>query len=258
MLRSTKLALTSCAIAFSAIPAAFAADLPIYSPPPATPAVIPPPPVAASGWYLRGDIGYKIYQNPDVRYDGAVIGAVNFSHEKIDNTGTIGGGVGYKFNDWLRADVTVDYEWPGKFHGNTPCGACGSGLNDEYADISAVTGLANVYADLGYYAGFAPYIGAGVGLSYLRTSDVHSINADGTRVDFDSDGRTNFAWALMAGVSYDITHNVALDVGYRYLNLGDAVAKDPDYDGRIKYKDIAAHEIRVGLRYTFGDGPKAF
>ena len=58
--------------------------------------------------------------------------------------------------------------------------------------------------------------------------------------------------------SYDITHNGALDVGYRYLNLGDAVAKDPDYDGRIKYKDIAAHEVRVGLRYTFGDGNKAF
>ena len=29
-----------------------------------------------------------------------------------------------------------------------------------------------------------------------------------------------FAWALMAGLSYQITPSVAIDLGYRYLNGG--------------------------------------
>ncbi len=54
----------------------------------------------------------------------------------------------------------------------------------------------------------------------------------------------------MAGVEYPISDRLSLDLGYRYLNLGDAqTASVTDAQGvssRMKYEDITAHEVRVG------------
>jgi len=38
--------------------------------------------------------------------------------------------------------------------------------------IDAVSALANVYLDLGTWAGFTPYIGGGGGMSYLRSKNM--------------------------------------------------------------------------------------
>jgi opacity protein-like surface antigen len=248
MFRLSTIALAACAWAVTAMPAAMAADLtpPVYEP-------VPAPPPAVGGWYLRGDIGYKIWANPSVNWDDSLAG-VDFGNEEIDDTGMIGVGVGYKFNNWLRADVTVDWEWPAEFSGTTPCPTpCGDPTNHETADISAITTLANVYFDLGNYRGLSPYVGAGAGFSWIKLDDITSHNGDGTTIDWGSADDWSFAWALMAGVAYQFSPNAALDVNYRYLNLGSA---DSDTipggagDGDFTYDNLQAHEIRVGLRYT--------
>ena len=172
----------------------------------------------------------------------------------------IGAGVGYKFNRWLRADVTVDYEWPADFDGTSPCPApCAGGgttVNRESAEFSAITALANVYVDLGNYHGFTPYVGAGVGAAYVMIDDIVSQSGDGYRRSSATRDDWNFAWALMAGSPTTSRRNLALDLGYRYLNLGDVEQR---YTGRTRgwrrrsfnYDDLQAHEIRVGMRYTF-------
>jgi opacity protein-like surface antigen len=244
MSKLTTIAFAACAWAVTAIPAAMAADLPapVYEP-------VPVPP-APGGWYLRGDIGYKMYQDPSVKFEDSLAG-VSFSNENLDDTGDIGVGVGYRFNKWLRADITADYEWPADFHGTTPCGCLGT--NIEEGQLSSWTGLLNVYADLGEWHGFSPYVGGGVGFSYLQMDNIRSLNADGTIVNTKDGNDWNFAWALMAGVAYNFTPNLALDVGYRYLNLGSVdsgTVPAASGTGHFKYDDIAAHEIRVGMRYT--------
>ncbi|MYZ48054.1 outer membrane protein [Propylenella binzhouense] len=250
MLRFTRIALAACASA-AAMSAAMAADMPVYVPE-VTPMPVPEVPVAVSGWYLRGDIGYKIYQDPNPKFNDPLTGPIGFSNNSIEDTGMVGAGIGYKFNNFLRADITADYEWPAKFKGNSDC-ACE--LATEYADISAFTTMVNAYIDLGYYAGFSPYVGAGIGASYVTADNGYgTVQKDGsiTRYDYSgSSSKWNFAWALMAGVGYEFSPNLALDVGYRYLNLGSA--ESPVLQGltsRIKYEDLSAHEIRVGLRYT--------
>jgi opacity protein-like surface antigen len=249
MFKRSKIALAACALAVTAVPT-LAADLP---PPP--PAPLPPPVVG--GWYLRGDIGYKFYADPEADWDDSVAG-LDFDDEQLDDTGMIGVGVGYQFNPWFRADVTVDYEWPSDFEATTPCPApCGGGgatVNLETGEFSAITALANVYVDLGNYYGFSPYVGAGAGFSYLMMDDIASLNGDGTIVDVGDADDWSFAWALMAGLAYHFTPQLALDVGYRYLNLGEI---DSDTvpagvgDGDFTYDDLQAHEVRVGLRYSF-------
>jgi len=234
--------------------AALAADIP------ETPVVALPPASVefGSGWYLRGDIGYKLYAAPDAHFD--VIGYGDMINESMSNVFAAGGGVGYKFSPWFRADFTLDYEWPSHFHGNLPCpsGSCtpGTDFSDEFADISAWAGLANVYLDIPMMGegilGITPYVGAGVGFSRLTTTNVNFVNppADPGSGTWPGASKWNFAWALMAGFSYNFTQRVALDVNYRYLHLGDAISGPTTFGGEpIHYDNIHASEFRVGLRW---------
>lgn len=230
-------------VAFGA-PPSHAADMPEY-----VPIETPEPlPLPVGNWYLRGDIGYKIYEDPSGYYDLAGYGSMD--GENLDDTGVIGVGAGYRFNEWFRVDATIDYEWEAEMYGRLPCPAPCTAGSREAANLDAWTGLVNAYVDLGNYSGLSPYVGAGLGVSLLRTSDVTS-SSPGTYYGEDT---WNFAWALMAGVGYDVTEQLTLDLNYRYMNLGDARSNtDPAAPGPgvIEWNDIAAHEIRVGMRYNF-------
>ena len=233
---------------------ALAADMP------ETPYVATPTPYEfGSGWYLRGDIGYKMYNAPHAHFD--VAGYGNMINDSLSNTGVAGFGFGYKWNSWFRTDVTVDYEWPGHFHGRLPCpapctGAAVPEFSDEFADISAWTTLVNAYFDVPLFAegptGLTPYIGAGIGAADLMTAKVTFINPGGATGGWPNASQWNFAWSLTAGVSYAVTKNILFDVNYRYVNLGNAVsgATLPQFGNQpIHYDNIHANELRVGLRY---------
>ncbi len=235
------------ALALALAPAAArAADLP------EPPALEPVEPVEfGSAWYLRGDAGYKIYNNPNVKYFGD-----KFHHVDLDDTGVIGGGVGYKFNSWLRADVTLDYEFKSDFDGRLTCRTTACGGEDstlfsrEHAKISAWTPMANVYADLGNWHGVVPYVGGGLGASRIKVSGYDYVNPNGVRGSQPGGKDWSFSWALMAGVGYTITENLIIDAGYRFLDLGDVKSKvSTGAGGKVKFDDIHAHEFRVGFRY---------
>lgn len=226
---------------------AFAADL-------SEPYVEPAPvPIATGGWYLRGDIGYKIYNGPDASFVTSTY-TDSWNNTSLDNTGLIGIGAGYRFNDYFRADATIDYEFKSGFYGEGYCGGCGGvGHTIETADIDAWTFLANGYIDVGTWSGFTPYVGAGIGTSYLSTSNVAYLNPNGVAGTWDGQGNWNFAWALTAGASYAFSPNTAIDFNYRYLNLGDAATGyiPAGGGGEVQYNNISANEFRVGLRYNF-------
>ena len=246
---------------------AIAADMPEYPPIIEAPEPLPLPVVG--GWYLRGDLGYKIYAEPSLKLSNPGFAAGQYStnnrsqfiEEDMKDAFIVGVGAGYKFNEWIRTDVTLDYETGAKVTGKLYCTTVSTGcrphptLTDNYsqesAKIDAFSGLVNVYADLGEYGGLTPYVGAGAGVSYLRTSSVVSTSPAGAV--YAGDGKYNVAWALMAGVSYAVDANWTVDVGYRYVDLGSAQSGSIS-DGiggstRINYEDITAHEVRVGLRY---------
>lgn len=209
----------------------------------------------ASGWYLRGDIGYTIYSTPSASFDAPGYG--NMKDESLTNTGVAGFGFGYQLNDYLRSDVTFDYRWPADFHGKLRCPAPCTGdpdpeYSDEYASIGAWTTLFNVYYDIGTWSNFTPYVGAGIGTAYLTTTDVHYRNPNGTTGKWNGASEWNFAWALTLGTSYAINNNWLIDASYRYVGMGDAVSGKTlsSFKNKpIHYDNIDAQELRVGLRY---------
>lgn len=248
-----QLSLAACAVFVSQ--AALAADLAMDLPAPVIEHIPEVP--ASGGWYLRGDIGYKIYQAPKGSFNDPVIGDLRFGRNKMNDTMVVGAGVGYRFNDYLRSDLTFDYEPSAKYRGYAPCNLCtGSDYSRETANIDVWTLMLNGYLDVGTWNGFTPYVGAGVGAAYVNVGDVKSFNPNGVNTSYSgSHGKWNFAWALMAGTSYAVTPNWDIDLGYRYKNLGEAqsvkLAGVGSGQTRIKYKDLAAHEVRLGVRYNF-------
>ena len=60
--------------------------------------------------------------------------------------------------------------------------------------------------------------------------------------------KTNFAWAWMVGVSFNVTPNWAFDIGYRNLHLGDAISGTESTSAITRFRGLGAQEIRVGFR----------
>lgn len=238
--------------------------------------LLPPPPPAAppveigSGWYLRGDYTQSWFHNPK---DAAVpdpndpdmppLVGVRMSPE-----GGYGGGIGYRIFPWLRVDATIDQRGGSDFRAYSSRKHFLTGYNIEAGKIDVLTGLVNVYADLGTWYGFTPYVGAGIGFAdkafrrnYTQTTclvpacDGVVGSGAGPReaAARANHSLTSFAWALTAGLSYDIGAGFALDAAYRYVDLGRAKSGLDAYGQGTRVKDLAANEFRVGLRYNFSN-----
>lgn len=220
--------------------AAFAADMPGTPPPPGLAPLLPAATTVSPAWYLRGDLG---------GYWGTMGGAQSapgFPSPTGNDLGAgfVGGvGAGLK-SGWVRSDVTIDYTAM-KYSGTI------ASPGDVSAKVDAVTALFNGYLDLGTWYGLTPYIGAGAGVANLRAHDYAS-----TAVPPFTGGLSNsqwkFAYAVMAGAGYSIAPNIVLDAGYRYVNFGD-VTTASDAVGAMTLKNLAAHEVRVGVRWSFDD-----
>ncbi|MFA6267517.1 MAG: outer membrane protein [Pseudolabrys sp.] len=230
------------------VTAALAADMPGNRPIDLPPTANVRPltrPSLYSGWYVRGDVGYRWGH---LSGSDAASGFPSPGSEKLGGSYAAGLGVGLK-TDWLRTDATIDFGSPMKYEATTVS------PTDTTAKVSAISALFNGYLDLGTWYHVTPYIGGGAGAARLRVSEYQSTAAP----PFANDGthsQWNFAWAAMAGVAYKVAPNVQVDVGYRYLALGD-VSTDNDAAGHMTLKNIANHEIRVGLRWSFDDLPIA-
>ena len=194
-----------------------------------------------SGWYMRGDIGYRFNSIGSVTASSP---ATPITSSKIDNVFAGGIGVGYKFQ-WFRADVTFDYGTQAKYHGDIA--AAPSYYNMK---IDTLTMLANAYLDIGTWYGFTPYVGAGVGSSYVRTGD-YTLASVGTAIPIPTRSTWNFSWAAMGGVSYQLLPNIVIDVGYRYLKIGDAKSgfEPPAFVNATTVKNLSAQEVRLGFRF---------
>jgi len=132
--------------------------------------------------------------------------------------------------------------------------------------LQSSTAMLNVYADLGTYHGFTPYVGAGIGVARNVLGRYTRIVATEEAIDPDT-GETipggtvstrlagasdyTFAWALMAGLGYELSDSFTLDLGYRYISLGDVKTRGYGDGAGAEVESIGAHEIRIGLRYAF-------
>jgi opacity protein-like surface antigen len=266
--------------------AASAAELPAL---PEAPAL--PPAQSLGNWYVRGDFGAASYSTS--RWTQALSGlgsgdqllSAGFSSKSIRQSAFIGAGLGYELHPWIRADITAEYRASARLRGtfqervlNPTAPLAFFGQNEVAGSLQTTVMMANAYADVGTWYGFTPYLGAGVGLAHHDLSGVArtGFGVTGTDLTFNNvpNGalpvafgpalekiRTNFAWALVAGISYSISPNLKFDLGYRHLDLGDIRSGSTscvcrESSAGFKLRNVASNEIRVGVRWLFGEaGP---
>lgn len=84
-----------------------------------------------------------------------------------------------------------------------------------------------------------PYIGAGIGYSWLKETLKETPFNDKASIK-DKD----WGWNVGFGVGYALNEKVDLTLGYRYEDLG----KIKDYDSKT---DFTNHKVSFGVRYTF-------
>ena len=214
--------------------------------------------IQPASWYVRGDTGYSWMDA------GELSGAITpFGSRSLDHNWAIGGGIGYYFGRGIRGDVTYDYRFKTDVHG-------GGAFTTDF-DVKSSVILANLYYDFRPTERFTPYIGVGLGAAHHSTSSGAIITCGGVCLPYDGDSNWTAAGALMAGFSirldrgshapvsikdgpvYAEPGRLHLDVGYRFLYLGDAHAGNlvgavfPTPGPRLE--DVTAQEIRVGLRW---------
>ena len=156
---------------------------------------------------------------------------------------------------------------------------------DEESRSGNELAVASLYYDFGKFSSFTPYVGAGLG--FVVRDSKRKVNESGectgtvqTYVDpffftqnFQPRAACNtlttattvssragindlgigIAGSLMAGLAYEFTSGITMDLGYRFLwqNAGASinVPSPIGLDGRIVFDTRIDHEIRAALRF---------
>ena len=166
--------------------------------------------------------------------------------------------------NWLKAEYKEDGGFKETFKDNAFGGSLeiGAKLNqfriglegyynddieDELLDVLPVEGetkgvFLNTYFDipLPNVTQISPYIGAGIGYSWLKETADGSDWGLGTSSLKDE----SLSWNISFGIGCALNDNFTISLGYRYENLG----KIEDYDSKT---DFTNHKVSLGVRYTF-------
>lgn len=219
--------------------------------------------------YLRGYVGFtnqEVDHLDNVSFDGST---VEFLSSEFESSGLAGAAIGYRFNQWFRGDLSAEYRMRAgydgfdRYDGNNDGDFVDDpedGTNQYTADKHEFLVMANAFVDMGTFHGVTPYVGAGVGASYTMIDNFTDTNVPRSGVAYgDDNGEWAFAWALHAGVGYEVNDRVTLDFGYRYLHIGDASSGDivtytgtSNIDNPMEFNGISSHDVTFGFRYALG------
>ena len=206
-------------------------------------------PAPSRNCYLRADIGYSWSDDPSVGYDNMV--GATFDNRSYGDTifGEFGAGCELGYN--LRGEVSAAFRGDNDFVWHP------DPVDPIYTSVNSNTFMFNLYYDIAEIRGFTPYVGVGLGVAH---HDVETVSfappcAFGCNSQYGKE-QYEFAWSLMAGVEKQISPNMSIDVGYRYIDMGDAESEGMDNLGimnpPLELDDLTAHELKVGVRYQIG------
>ncbi len=201
---------------------------------------------ADSDYYVRLDSGLAFTNDPD----GAGRNGTNRSTD-IDDTFILSAGFGMPLDTNIRGDISITYR-----DNMDISGVDGAG-NSVNGDVDSVDTMFSLYYDFKQVHDIigndtiTPYVGAGIGLSYLAAS---KLKTSGQSTENDAYA-VDLSYAAMAGVAADLSDTVSVDLGYRFVNLGqfehDGTFEDGSRSTATEYDDLFSHEVRAGIRYNF-------
>jgi opacity protein-like surface antigen len=239
------------AIAAFAATAAQGADYPQPMPPPQQPIVVQPPPQEfTENWYLRGYVG--VGMNGAYKLDYQTVTNATLQHTDNADAFFVGAAAGYEWNNWLRFDVSAEYRAKSRVYAFVTYPP--NGLDEYQGNIKSWIFLANAFVDLGTWNCFTPFVGAGIGGAYNTMADFTDVNPNGGFGFGRNPSEWHMAYALYAGVGYNVSKTLKVDFTYRYLNYG-SITDTVDCSvtcthDTFKFGSLYSHDFMIGLRWT--------
>ena len=182
--------------------------------------------------------------------------------------GSIELGLGYRLAPALRIEGMLHSRPNGAYAGRANFLAADR-RQSVAADLSVLSGLAVLYADLPALGPLRPFAGGGAGVSRMAL-DEQTMTFPRTMTLVPAGSRSSFAWTLAAGIGLPLGGAATLDVAWRYLAAGRVVTGAGTgrvlyHDGSIHYRngqpnefrlgetqtDLASHGLQLSLRYAF-------
>lgn len=261
MSNSKYLALAAAVASSITLHAARAADMPMP--------YIPAPVVEEyGGWYLRGYIGMsnQQFKGLDHVLFATTPGFTWLDTGDFSSAPFFGGAIGYQYNSWVRFDVSAEWRGGSVFKAldryDTGFVAPPTATNDYSGIKKEWLFLANAFVDLGTWRSITPYVGLGAGFANVTISNFRDTNViAGGGGWADTGSQWNFAWALYAGLAYKVTPTFSVDLGYRFVSLGDGKTGIlTNLDGTctacqpMYFRGIYSHDLMLGVRWMLDDG----
>ena len=160
--------------------------------------------------------------------------------------------VGYDFGSF-RTDLEFTY-LTSKFVFDVNPDA-GRGDNEEADDtLTVIGGLANAWYDLDTGSAWTPYIGIGVGATFLSVQLATGQDEEDRYLDGSGLG---FAYQAGLGVAFEVLSGFSLTAGYQFFGTLDTEVTDDngttdnDDDDHTVTPTLMAHGIQLGMRFLF-------
>jgi opacity protein-like surface antigen len=183
------------------------------------------------GWYVDVGGAYTLIEDSDL-VDGRLPGGRG--ELEVDDGYAVTGAVGYGYGNGLRTELELAYR-ESDLDAISGGGFGVVGSRGVGGDISAFSGMVNVYYDYRVNGGFVPYIGGGIGGA--------SIDLDSSTLGVD-DSETVFAYQFMGGLRYPLNDRLWLRVGYRFFSTEDLEIQGTE-------AEYVTHNVEAGLTFAF-------
>ncbi|MBB8823103.1 porin family protein [Escherichia coli] len=216
-----------------------------------------------SGFYLTGKAGASVVSLSHQRFLSGNEEETSKYKGGDDHDTVFSGGIaaGYDFYPQFSIPVRTELEFYARGNADTKYNL----YKDDWSrgdlknEVSVNTLMLNAYYDFRNDSAFTPWVSAGIGYARIhqKTTGIstwdYGYGSSGRESLSRSGSADNFAWSLGAGIRYDVTPDIALDLSYRYLDAGDSSVSYKDEWGD-KYKsevDVKSHDIMLGVTYNF-------
>ena len=135
----------------------------------------------------------------------------------------VDGGLGYRFNRWIRAEALLSWRPDLDFSGQSNFLGPAGPNQPVSGSVSSVAGFGVAYVDLPRIGKVRPFLGAGLGVARNR---IDSLNFQFPGISATSSTTTpggsssDLAYLLTAGISVPLSDRLDLDLAYRFTDLG--------------------------------------
>lgn len=197
----------------------------------------------ASDWYIKGGFGVAATE-----LDSGGLNTAGPHENTGDDTdsgfGFLSGAVGRKFGN-VRVEAELTTRATNNFTTNSFEPPTPTFFYES--EVRAHSLMLNGWWDFARSGKWTPFVGLGIGAARVK------VETDDTVVR-GSDSETHFAYQVGLGASYDLGNDSAVELGYRYVDLGkvdvNLVNGALAPAGELK-TDIDSHDLYIAWRMHF-------